>query len=65
MARYVEGDKVRIRKTGLVCTVVDVRPSAGQQTAYTVESDTQNAAGGYGGIWPLFDCAEDELESAE
>ena len=60
---YTEGDKVRIKATGLVCEVVDVRQSEGKR--YTVESDSKDAVGGYGDIWPLFDCSEDEIEPAK
>ena len=59
---YTEGDKVRIKATGLVCEVVDVRQSVDGRKIYTVESDSEDAAGGYGSKWPLFDCSEEELE---
>ena len=40
---YTEGDKVRIKATGLVCEVVDVRQSVDGRKIYTVESDSEDA----------------------
>lgn len=61
---FTEGDKVKIKATGLVGEIVDVRPSA-DTIWYTVESDEKYAPGGYGDIWPLFDCAENEIEAVK
>lgn len=55
-------DKVRIIDKNLICTVVDVSTSDGKRV-YIVESDVKGKrADGYGGIYPLFDCFENELE---
>lgn len=58
-----EFDKVRIKKTGIVGTVVDVHRISGE-TVFIVESDKKGVPGGYGDKdnWKLFDCLEGELE---
>lgn len=58
---YTEGDKVRIKATGLIGEIVDISEINGKKH-YVVESDEKYAPGGYGDIWPLFDCSEEELE---
>lgn len=60
---FAMNDKVKIIKTGLVCTVVDVSTTNGE-TVYIVESDTPNVGGGYGGKWALFDCHAEDLARA-
>ncbi len=58
-------DRVRIVSKDLIGTIVDERKSAGK-TIYTVESDTKGKrSDGYGGVFPLFDCAENELEKCD
>ncbi len=55
-------DKVRIISKDLICTVVDVSTHDGKNI-YIVESDVKGKRDdGYGGIYPLFDCFEEELE---
>lgn len=54
-------DKVKIKKTGVVGTVLDIRTVNGE-TRYTVESDEKGSTGGYPGRWPQYDCLEDGLE---
>lgn len=59
---FKQNDKVRIISKNLICTVVDVSTYDGK-SVYIVESDVKGKrTDGYGGIYPLFDCAEDELE---
>lgn len=54
-------DKVRILSKDLNGTIVDIRKS-NNETIYTVESDTKGKrSDGYGGIFPLFDCKENEI----
>lgn len=56
-------DKVLIKSENLIGTVVDIRDSSGK-TVFTVESDTEGEIDGRdGGIFPLFDCLESEIES--
>jgi hypothetical protein len=54
-------EKVRIKSTGITGTVVDIFKSD-KKSIYTVESDTENTPGGYGGKWKLYECEEKELE---
>ncbi len=54
-------DKVKIRSSTVVGTIVDISDIYGN-TAYIVESDTEDTAGGYGGKWKLFDCTESDIE---
>lgn len=57
-------DKVRILSKDLIGTIVDIRKS-GNETIYTVESDTKGKrSDGYGGVFPLFDCKENEIVKA-
>lgn len=57
-------DKVMIKSENLIGTVVDIRYSDGK-TIFTVESDVEGEIKGRdGGIFPLFDCLENEIESA-
>ena len=62
MVEYKIGQKVRIRQSGVVGWIVDIRKKE-QGYDYTVESDSEDATGGYGGQWPLFDCSEEDLEA--
>lgn len=60
-----EYEKVRIKETGIIGTIVDISERSGTRL-YVVESDTQGPLpGGYGEKWPLFDCTESEIESIE
>lgn len=57
-------DKVKIKETGLICTVMD-HIVTNNQDFYVIESDTKaagEAAEGWGGEWPLYTCLENELE---
>ena len=54
-------DKVKIRSNDIVGTIVDISNIDGHNI-YIVESDVANALGGYGGVWKLFDCYEDDIE---
>lgn len=54
-------DKVKIKKTGVVGIVLDVR-TVNDETRYTVESDDKESTGGYPGKWPQYDCLEAEIE---
>ena len=56
-------DKVLIKKTGIVGTVVDVSEDNGAPL-YVVESDTPYSEGGYGGKWKLYDCRAEEITRA-
>lgn len=58
-----EFEKVKIKATGIVGTVVDIHTVRGQ-TVYIIESDEKGVPGGYGDAdsWNLFDCTEDEIE---
>lgn len=56
-------DKVLIKSENLIGTVVDIRDGSGK-TVFTVESDAEGEIDGRdGGIFPLFDCLENEIES--
>ena len=57
-----EYDKVRIKSTGIIGTIVSITSSDAEKV-YTVESDTPDLTDGYGGKWRLFDCREAEIES--
>jgi hypothetical protein len=54
-------EKVRMKSTGITGTVVDIFLSNGE-TIYTVESNIENAPGGYGGKWKLYECTINDLE---
>ena len=57
-------DNVLIKTKNLIGTIVDIR-KFGEDTIFTVESNIKGSrADGFGGIWPLFDCKEDELSKA-
>ena len=56
-------DKVKIIENGIFGTVVDVYQNNGS-SVFVVESDTENAEGGYGNKWPLFDCLVNQIEKA-
>lgn len=58
-----EFDKVKIKSSGIVGTVVDIHTTNGEKV-FVVESDQKGVPGGYGSwdSWKLFDCEEDELE---
>lgn len=58
--------KVKIKKTGLICTVLDHIVTKSDDF-YIVESDTKATgkdAEEWGKEWPLFTCVENELEKA-
>ena len=55
-------EKARIKKNGLIGTIVDISESNGEKT-YTVESDTKGKRDdGYGGDYPIYWCKENEIE---
>lgn len=54
-------DKVLINKINIIGTIVDIY-STNEKTTFTVESDTKGyRSDGYGGVFPLFDCTENEI----
>lgn len=58
-------DKVKMKKNGLSGVIVDVY-GVGETKHYSVEADEKtDEAGGYGGDYPIFDCASDEIERVE
>ena len=65
MNMFSEHDKVRIKETGIIGTIIDISERSGTRM-YIIESDTQGPLpGGYGEKWPLFNCTENEMESIE
>lgn len=55
-------DKVIIKSKNLLGTIVDIVKKE-NETIITVESDVKGKReDGYGGIFPLFDCKEKDLE---
>ena len=55
-------EKVLIKEHNIIGTIVDI--SEDDKKIYIVESDTKGKLDiGYGGIYPLFDCKEDELST--
>ena len=55
-------EEVIILSNGLTGTIVDISTINGK-TKYTVESDIKGKVpGGYGDIYPLFDCTEDQIK---
>ena len=55
-------DKVKIKSENLVGTIVDISDDKGR-TMYIVESDTEGEIEGKcGGIFPLYDCYEEDIE---
>lgn len=59
---YSECEKVKIKAIGLTGIIVDISERNGIRK-YIVESDEPNPnVKGYGNIWPLFDCEEEDLE---
>lgn len=55
-------DSVLIKTKNIPGTIVDILTS-GNETVYTVESDKKGKSDdGFGGIWPLFDCKESDLQ---
>lgn len=59
----LEFEKVKIKKSGITGTVVDIHTANGEKV-FVVESDEKGVPGGYGPehSWKLFDCLESELE---
>ena len=56
-----ELDRVKIIKTGITGTVVDIFDRKGNRV-YAVESDDPfPPEKGYGKKWPIFDCLENDL----
>jgi len=54
-------DKVVIKSKNLAGTIVDIR-NINAETIYTVESDVEGKReDGYGGLFPLFECKEEEI----
>ena len=62
---FDEFDRVRIKLTGVVGTIVDKVVKDGK-AEYVVESDTYENSNGkpYSGEWALFDCVDMDLERA-
>ncbi len=55
-------DKVIIKSKNLPGTIVDI-VTKGDEKMITVESDIKGRReDGYGGVFPLFDCEEKDLE---
>lgn len=55
-------EKVKIKSKNLIGTIVDISGDPNDLNI-TVESDTKGYRDdGYGGVWPLFDCKENDLE---
>ncbi|MCM1055548.1 MAG: hypothetical protein NC394_08505 [Bacteroides sp.] len=55
-------EKVKIKSENLIGTVVDISNKNGKMV-FIVESDTEGEIEGRsGGIFPLYDCSEDEIE---
>ena len=58
-------EKVRIISKDLIGTIVDISETDGK-TKYVVESDVKGKRlDGFGGIYPLFDCTEEDIEKVE
>lgn len=58
-------DKVRIKSKNISGIIVDIVEISNTKTI-TVESDIKgNRDDGYGGIYPLFDCGENDLEKID
>ena len=58
-------EKVKIISKNLIGTIVDISEINGEKN-YVVESDEKGKrADGYGGIYPLFDCRESEIEKID
>lgn len=58
-----EFEQVRIKKSGITGTVVDIRTVEGEEI-YTIEADEIGTPGGFGDDtgWKLYDCAAAEIE---
>lgn len=55
-------DTVRIKKTGVVGSITDIS-CAGGSTVYVIDTDTgDDEEGGFGGMYSVFYCTEEELE---
>lgn len=57
-------DNVKIKKKNLIGTVVDIA-NIGNKYIYTVESIKKgyvNDPDAYNGLYPLYQCSEDEIE---
>lgn len=58
-------EKVRIISKDLIGTIVDISETDGK-TEYVVESDVKGKRlDGFGGIYSLFDCTEEDIEKVE
>lgn len=54
-------ENVFIKAKNIPGTIVDII-NDGEERIYTVESNIKGERdNSYGGIWPLFDCKEDEI----
>ena len=59
---FEEYEHVTMIRSGRSGLIVDKRVTDGK-TWYMVESDIQGPIeGGYGDLWPLFDCTDEDLE---
>ena len=55
-------DNVIIKSKNISGILVDIRNTE-QGAVFSVESNVRgNRMDGYGGIWPIFDCLENDLE---
>lgn len=60
---FKEYERVRIKRNGVTGVIVDKSVRDGK-VYYVIESDKEGPIdGGYGDLWPLFDCEEGELQS--
>ncbi len=57
---FTEWQKVKLKNSGEVGMIIDISVIAGNHR-YVVEGSVPEPDG----TWPLFDCAEDELEPTE
>ena len=54
-------DVVKIKRNGVIGTIIDKTVIDGR-TEYIVESNTKGEVeGAYGGLWPEYDCVDDDL----
>lgn len=55
-------DTVKIKKTGVIGSISDIS-YAGGNAMYVIDTDTgDDEDGGFGGMYSVFYCTEDELE---
>ena len=62
---FKEYEEVRIKRNGVTGIIVDKTVRDGRNY-YIVESNKKGPIeGGYGDLWPLFDCEEEELQKLQ